>query len=125
MKINTTRRPILPGGTLLVVLIATWFAASAANVSGAGELIAAERAGAPPVRQDAPDEPKTYRLKAYLAQTPNTLNGASVVSTDEAMALWKSNKIIFIDVLPRNASGKVLKKDLRERYWAGQDRRVS
>ena len=26
--------------------------------------------------------------------------------------------------LPRNASGKVLKKDLREPYWKGQDRRV-
>jgi fatty-acyl-CoA synthase len=31
----------------------------------------------------------------------------------------------FVDVLPRNPSGKVLKKDLREKYWAGQSRRVS
>ena len=30
----------------------------------------------------------------------------------------------FVDVLPRNPSGKVLKKDLREPYWAGRDRRV-
>lgn len=30
----------------------------------------------------------------------------------------------FIDVLPRNPSGKVLKKDLREPYWRGQVRQV-
>lgn len=30
----------------------------------------------------------------------------------------------WADELPRNPSGKVLKKDLRERYWAGHDRRV-
>ncbi|MDJ0787738.1 MAG: long-chain-fatty-acid--CoA ligase [Myxococcota bacterium] len=30
----------------------------------------------------------------------------------------------FIDALPRNPSGKVLKKDLREPYWQGHDRRV-
>jgi long-chain acyl-CoA synthetase len=29
------------------------------------------------------------------------------------------------DVLPRNPSGKILKKDLREPYWEGHDRRVS
>lgn len=31
----------------------------------------------------------------------------------------------FIEELPRNASGKVLKKDLREPYWEGIERRVS
>ena len=31
----------------------------------------------------------------------------------------------FIEALPRNASGKVLKKDLREKYWEGHGRRVS
>jgi acyl-CoA synthetase (AMP-forming)/AMP-acid ligase II len=31
----------------------------------------------------------------------------------------------WIDALPRNPSGKILKKDLREPYWAGRDRRVS
>lgn len=108
MKIKTTRRLVLPSETLLVLLIATWFAASIANESAAGDLIAAERAGARPLRQDAPDEPKTYRVKAYRAQTPNTLQGASVVSTDGAMALWKSNKIIFIDVLPRPPKPKQL-----------------
>ena len=31
----------------------------------------------------------------------------------------------FLDVLPRNPSGKVLKKDLREPFWKGHARRVN
>jgi acyl-CoA synthetase (AMP-forming)/AMP-acid ligase II len=31
----------------------------------------------------------------------------------------------FAESLPRNPSGKVLKRELRERYWAGETRRVS
>jgi long-chain acyl-CoA synthetase len=31
----------------------------------------------------------------------------------------------FIAALPRNPTGKVLKKDLREPYWAGQVRRIN
>jgi long-chain acyl-CoA synthetase len=31
----------------------------------------------------------------------------------------------FVDVLPRNPSGKILKRELREPYWRGHDRRVS
>jgi len=31
----------------------------------------------------------------------------------------------FVAMIPRNASGKVLKRELREKYWAGHTRRVS
>jgi long-chain acyl-CoA synthetase len=30
----------------------------------------------------------------------------------------------FVEALPRNPSGKVLKKELREPYWRGHGRRV-
>jgi long-chain acyl-CoA synthetase len=35
------------------------------------------------------------------------------------------SKVEWADMLPRNPSGKILKKDLREPYWVGRDRRVS
>ena len=31
----------------------------------------------------------------------------------------------FVLVLPRNATGKVLKRELRDEYWAGHSRRVN
>ncbi len=31
----------------------------------------------------------------------------------------------FVDALPRNPSGKVLKRVLREPYWAGRERQVA
>jgi acyl-CoA synthetase (AMP-forming)/AMP-acid ligase II len=37
----------------------------------------------------------------------------------------RPRSVDFVAELPRNASGKVLKKDLREKYWEGHDRRVS
>jgi acyl-CoA synthetase (AMP-forming)/AMP-acid ligase II len=37
----------------------------------------------------------------------------------------RPRSVDFSAALPRNASGKVLKKDLREKYWAGHERRVS
>jgi acyl-CoA synthetase (AMP-forming)/AMP-acid ligase II len=33
--------------------------------------------------------------------------------------------IDFVDELPRNPTGKILKRVLRERYWAGRERRVN
>jgi len=44
----------------------------------------------------------------------------------ERIAGYKLPKTVdFIDVLPRNPSGKVLRKDLRTPYWEGRDRQVN
>ncbi len=44
----------------------------------------------------------------------------------ERIAAYKAPKSVdYIDALPRNASGKILRRELREPYWEGHDRRVS
>ena len=44
----------------------------------------------------------------------------------ERLASYKCpTSVDFIEILPRNPSGKVLKKDLREPFWAGMARRVN
>jgi acyl-CoA synthetase (AMP-forming)/AMP-acid ligase II len=37
----------------------------------------------------------------------------------------RPKSVDFVDSLPRNPTGKVLKRVLRERYWGGRDRRVN
>jgi acyl-CoA synthetase (AMP-forming)/AMP-acid ligase II len=44
----------------------------------------------------------------------------------EKIAGYKAPKSVdFVDQLPRNASGKLLKKDIRAPYWAGMDRQIN
>lgn len=44
----------------------------------------------------------------------------------ERIAGYKLPKSVdFLEALPRNASGKVLKRELRAAYWAGRDRQVN
>lgn len=43
----------------------------------------------------------------------------------ERLARYKCpTSVDFVTVLPRNASGKILKKELREPYWRGAERRI-
>jgi len=45
---------------------------------------------------------------------------------DGQIAAYKRPRSVdFVESLPRNPSGKVLKRELREKYWAGLARRVS
>ena len=54
-------------------------------------------------------------------------DGAGIIAwARDRLAHYKCpTSVDFIDVLPRNPSGKVLKRQLREPYWAGRDRRVN
>jgi len=48
----------------------------------------------------APAEPETYRLDAYQAPVPATLNGAKALDVAQARALWEGGQALFVDVLP-------------------------
>jgi PQQ-dependent catabolism-associated CXXCW motif protein len=52
-------------------------------------------------QEATPAEPETYRTENYRSQTPATLRGARVVTTDEAEAIWEAGGAAFVDVLPR------------------------
>jgi acyl-CoA synthetase (AMP-forming)/AMP-acid ligase II len=44
---------------------------------------------------------------------------------DKVAGYKRPRSVDFIDKLPRNASGKLLKRTLREPYWKGFERRVN
>ncbi|MDR3535875.1 MAG: PQQ-dependent catabolism-associated CXXCW motif protein [Acetobacteraceae bacterium] len=46
-------------------------------------------------------EPAGYRMDDYRAPTPQTLQGATVLSTDAAHAAWERHQAVFVDVLPQ------------------------
>jgi PQQ-dependent catabolism-associated CXXCW motif protein len=50
---------------------------------------------------ETPPEPAGYRLDDYRAPVPATLAGARVLSTEQALALWRDKAAAFVDVLPR------------------------
>lgn len=65
---------------------------------------------------------------AVVVRAPDTdATEQDIISfSHERLAKFKCpTQVAWIDVLPRNPSGKVLKKDLREPYWAGRERRVN
>jgi long-chain acyl-CoA synthetase len=44
----------------------------------------------------------------------------------ERVAAFKAPKSVeFIDAFPRTATGKILRRELREKYWHGRDRKVN
>jgi long-chain acyl-CoA synthetase len=75
-----------------------------------------------------PDERWGEAVKAVVVRT----EGGSVTEADlitfsrEYLAGYKLPKSVnFATVLPRNPSGKLLKRELREPYWRDVDRQVS
>ncbi|MGU7771790.1 class I adenylate-forming enzyme family protein [Burkholderia sp. MR1-5-21] len=74
-----------------------------------------------------PDDKWGEAVKAVVE-----LNAGQSVSADELVALCKEKlgavkapkSVDFVAALPRSTVGKVLKKDLREQYWQGQQRRI-
>jgi long-chain acyl-CoA synthetase len=66
-------------------------------------------------------------VKAIVVRRDPTLHETDLIAYCRArLAHYKCpTSVDWADQIPRNPSGKVLKTALRERYWAGRDRRVS
>ena len=75
-----------------------------------------------------PDDKWGEAVKAICVAKPGaTIDEASVINwARERIAGFKVPKSIdIIAALPRNASGKILRKDLRAPYWEGRERQVN
>jgi long-chain acyl-CoA synthetase len=75
-----------------------------------------------------PDERWGEAVKAIVVRKPDQpLDAAEVIAfARERIAHFKApSSVDFAGSLPRNPSGKVLKRELREPYWAGLSRRVN
>jgi acyl-CoA synthetase (AMP-forming)/AMP-acid ligase II len=72
-----------------------------------------------------PDERWGEAVKAIIVARRPIVPNDLIAFARERIAGYKVPKSIdFIDVLPRNASGKILKKDLRAPYWPKDGRQV-
>ena len=75
-----------------------------------------------------PDDQWGEAVKAVVVAKPgHQIDAAGIIAFARTrIAHFKAPKSVdIIDALPRNASGKILRKDLREPYWAGRERRVN
>lgn len=75
-----------------------------------------------------PDDKWGEAVKAVVAPKPGTNPDPDdiIAFAKTRIAAFKAPKSVdFIEALPRNASGKILRRELREPYWAGKTRRVN
>lgn len=75
-----------------------------------------------------PDKRWGEAVKAVVAVKPGSPRDPQGILefTRQRIAGYKLPKSVdFVDALPRNGTGKVLKRDLRAPYWAGRDRQVN
>ena len=74
-----------------------------------------------------PDDKWGETVKAIVVPTPDTeVDAASVIAfCRERLAHYKCpTSVDVVAALPRNPSGKVLKRELREPYWRNRERRI-
>ena len=74
-----------------------------------------------------PDEEWGEAVKAVVS----TVDGGEVTEEeliefcrDHIASYKKPRSVDFVDDLPRNNYGKIVKRELREAYWQGRERRV-
>ena len=75
-----------------------------------------------------PDENRGEAVKACVVLKPGaSVNAAEIIEFMRArIAHFKCPRSVdFLDAIPRNPTGKILKRVLREPYWRGRERRVN
>ncbi|PWR18400.1 fatty acid--CoA ligase [Zavarzinia aquatilis] len=75
-----------------------------------------------------PDERWGEAVKAVVVLKPGQDAAAAdiIAFARQRIAAYKAPKTVdFVDSLPRNPSGKLLKRELRKPYWEGRDRQVN
>jgi acyl-CoA synthetase (AMP-forming)/AMP-acid ligase II len=66
--------------------------------------------------------------KALVIPVPDAgITGDEILAfARERLAGFKCPKTVeFVETIPRNPSGKILKRELRDPYWEGRERRVN
>jgi acyl-CoA synthetase (AMP-forming)/AMP-acid ligase II len=70
-----------------------------------------------------PDEKWGESVKAVVATGIPVSDSELIAYAREHLAGYKCPKTVdIVDALPRNPTGKIMKKDLRKPYWEGRDR---
>ncbi len=75
-----------------------------------------------------PDERWGEAVKAIVVAKPDAAPTAEelIAFARGRIAAFKvPSSVDFVEALPRNPSGKVLKRELREPYWQGRERKVN
>ena len=75
-----------------------------------------------------PDDAWGEAVKAIVVLKPGAPRDAAdiIAWTRGRIANFKAPKSVdFVDAIPRNLSGKILRRELREPYWKGRNRRVN
>jgi long-chain acyl-CoA synthetase len=72
-----------------------------------------------------PDERWGEAVKAIVVRAPGAAVEVVAFARERIAHFKAPSTVDFVEALPRNPSGKVLKRELREPYWAGLARRIN
>ncbi|MFM7120296.1 MAG: AMP-binding enzyme, partial [Gammaproteobacteria bacterium] len=74
-----------------------------------------------------PDDEWGEAVKAVVVLKPGmtaTAEDIIAVAREHLASYQKPRSVDFVDALPKAPTGKILKRELRDRYWSGRERQV-